>query len=124
MRPVATAPASMRRGRIQYPTGVRRMAQGATTQPAQIDRFFAGPGARGDQWRDLVEAAEAWAGGTDNRAKIEAAFADVAVTEGFHAYPGAALLSALRDCIEAGDARGTAALARRITRALLTRSFR
>jgi arginine decarboxylase len=32
------------------------------TKPAQkrIDQFFSGPGARADDWRDLVEAAKTW----------------------------------------------------------------
>ena len=45
-------------------------------------------------------------------------------TEEFHAYPGRALISGLRECAAENDAQGTASLARRITRALLTRSFR
>ena len=31
------------------------MSKVASGQPGRIDRFFAGPGARGDQWRNLVE---------------------------------------------------------------------
>ena len=100
------------------------MTKAATSRAVQIDRFFAGPGARGDRWRTLVELAEAWSDGSGSRTKFEAAFAEVAVTEGFHAYPGPQLIAALRDQVEANDARATAALARRITRALLTRSFR
>jgi arginine/lysine/ornithine decarboxylase len=100
------------------------MSKGSSTQAVRIDQFFAGPGARGDQWRDLVEVAEAWAGGSDSREKFEAALADMTATEEFHAYPGAQLLTALRDHAVANDASATVALARRITRAVLTRSFR
>jgi hypothetical protein len=39
------------------------MSEGAIRHPVQIDKFFAGPGARGDQWRNLVELAEAWKSG-------------------------------------------------------------
>jgi arginine decarboxylase len=90
----------------------------------RIDHFFAGPGARGDQWRNLVELAEGWSRGSGSRAKLEAARAEMAATEEFHAYPGIALMTALRDHAAANDASATASLARRITRALLTRSFR
>jgi arginine/lysine/ornithine decarboxylase len=100
------------------------MPKGANRHPAQIDQFFAGPGARGDQWRDLVELAEAWSKGSGDRTKVEAALAEMTATEEFHAYPGLQLLAALRDHVAAGDAHATASLARRITRALLTRSFR
>ena len=100
------------------------MSKGANRRPPQIDQFFAGPGARGDQWRGLVELAEAWSRGSSDRAKVEATLAEMTATEEFHAYPGPQLLAALRDHVAAGDAGATASLARRITRALLTRSFR
>ena len=90
----------------------------------QIDRFFAGPGARGDQWRNLVELAEARSNGSGNRTEFEVAFAEVAATEGFHAYPGPQLIDALRRHLAANNASATATLARHITRALLTRSYR
>ena len=98
------------------------MSEGAN--PVRIDRFFAGPGARGDQWRNLVELAEAWSGGSVKRAKFEAALAEMTATEEFHAYPGLQLMTALRDHAAENDAQATASLARRITRAMLTRSFR
>ncbi len=71
-----------------------------------------------------MELAQAWSGGSGDRARLEAALAEMAATEEFHAYPGAPLMTALRDHAAANDPRATEALARRITRALLTRSFR
>src|SRR5690349_8604545 len=100
------------------------MPSGASRHRIQIDRFFAGPGARGDQWRDLTESAEAWSNGAGDRAKVEAALAEMTATEEFHAYPGFQLIEALREHIAADDAHAAASLARRITRAILTRSFR
>src|SRR5215813_5565933 len=100
------------------------MRKEGSRHPAQIDQFFAGPGARGDQWRDLVELAEAWSKGSGDRTKVEATLAEMAATEEFHAYPGPQLIAALRDFIAKNDAHATASLARRITRAILTRSFR
>jgi arginine/lysine/ornithine decarboxylase len=90
----------------------------------RIDQLFAGPGARADRWRNLVELAEAWSNGAGDRAKFDPALAEMTATEEFHAYPGHKLLAALRNHAAAGDAQATASLARGITRALLTRSFR
>jgi arginine decarboxylase len=94
-------------------------------KPAQkrIDQFFSGPGGRADDWRDLLEAAKAWARGGD-RAKYDAALADLCVTEEFHGYPGLHLMAALREAAAGGDAATSLALATRITQALTTRSFR
>ena len=90
----------------------------------RIDQFFAGPGARGDRWQNLVELAEAWADGSGSPASFEDALADMMPTEEFHAYPGPQLLTALRDQAAADDPTATAAVTRRITRSLLNRSFR
>jgi arginine decarboxylase len=98
--------------------------QKEVTERVRIDRFFAGPGARADQWSHLMGLAEAWSEGRGERTTIETAITELMATEEFHAYPGGQLMSVLRDRISANDAYGTAALARRITRALLTRSFR
>ena len=99
------------------------MSNTSVSSSAGIDRFFAGPGARADRWRDLVELAEAWSSDASKKGGFEAALAEMTATEEFHAYPGPQLLSALRDHA-AKDATATAGLARRITRALLTRSYR
>ena len=100
------------------------MGEQVNRQTVRIDRFFAGPGARADQWYHLVELAESWSRGSADRATFEAALTELTATEEFHAYPGLKLMTALRDAAAANDAHATATLARRITRALLTRSFR
>ncbi len=100
------------------------MSKDNKRQSARIDKFFSGPGARADQWRELVDLAHAWVSGSSDRTKFEAALAEIGVTEEFHAYPGPKLISALRDHAAADDARAAVALAERISRALLTRSFR
>jgi arginine decarboxylase len=94
------------------------------SNPAQhrIDQFFNGPSGRADNWRDLVEAAKAWAAGRDNRAHYDALLNDLAVTEEFHGYPGQHLMAALKEA--SGDAAASHALGSRITNALMTRSFR
>jgi hypothetical protein len=69
----------------------------------RIDRFFAGPGARADQWSHLVELAQSWSRGSANRATVEVALNEMATAEEFHAYPGLKLISALRDAVAAND---------------------
>src|SRR6187455_338642 len=100
------------------------MPKAANPQQGRIDQFFAGPGARADLWRDLQDEAQAWVNGTGSRADFEKAFAEMAVLEEFHAYPGAQLLNALEDLAATDDARATSALVTRISSALLSRSFR
>jgi arginine decarboxylase len=96
-----------------------------TERPKQrIDAFFSTPAAREDRWRDLVDAAKAWAAGTVGRDAFDAALSNVAAIEEFHGYPGPALMEALRYHAEANDPTGTGTLAFRISTALLSRSFR
>src|SRR5262245_57662634 len=90
----------------------------------RIDQFFPGPGARGDRWQNLAELAEAWGDGSGSPASVEDALAEMIPTEEYHAFPGPQLMSALRDHVARDDAAATVALARRITRSLLNRSFR
>jgi arginine decarboxylase len=99
------------------------MSKDAKPAEKRIDQFISGPGARADDWRDLVEAAKAWARGGE-RTKYDAALADLSVIEEFHGYPGLHLMAALREAASAGDAAGSLSLATRITQALMTRSFR
>ncbi len=90
----------------------------------QVDIFFATPGAREDRWRDLVDAGKKWIAGNGSRVAFESALDDAGAIEEYHGYPGPSLMAALRDHAESDDAAGAAALAWRISSALLTRSFR
>ena len=89
------------------------MSGDAGRNAVRIDRFFAGPGARADQWCHLMELANAWANGTGDRAAFEAALAEMTPTEEFHAYPGHQLMAALREHAAADDAHAAATLCRR-----------
>ena len=80
----------------------------ANNRSAGIDRLFATPGARADRWRNLTELAESWAKDSGSRAKFDAALADMAATEAFHAYPGAQLLAVLRNSATNDDPQATA----------------
>ena len=71
-----------------------------------------------------MELAERWVRDPASRGELNAALAEMVPTEEFHAYPGLKLMTALREAAAANDAHATATLARRVARALLTRSFR
>lgn len=100
------------------------MPKESKPQERRIDQFFAGPSARADRWQALHDAARAWVSGAKNRNEFEEALDDLTATEEFHAYPGIHLMTALRDCVPADDARSAAALIAKICRAVTTRSFR
>jgi arginine decarboxylase len=104
--------------------GELSMNDAADMPPQRIDVFFSTPAARADRWRDLVDAAQAWAAGRGDRAAFASALDAVSTIEEFHGYPGPQLMTALRDSAEMDNAAATAALAWRISSALMTRSFR
>jgi arginine decarboxylase len=91
---------------------------------SRIDNFIMIHAGRADAWRDLTHCADAWARGRAGRSDIETRLGALLATEGFFAFPGAKLLAELRERIAAEDATGAGALARRISGALLTRSYR
>jgi arginine decarboxylase len=95
-----------------------------TADTVRIDQFYAGPGARADRWREVVDAAQAWSTGAGDRGKFEDALAHIGATEEYFAYPGPRLMGALRVAGATDDARTAATLAWRIATALVTRSFR
>src|SRR4051794_40046333 len=100
------------------------MAKEQPVQDQRIDQFFSGPGARADNWRFLVDAAQAWSKGTGQREQFDALFAPLEMTEEYHGYPGLRLMAALKEAASSGDASAAASLATRILHALQTRSFR
>ncbi len=100
------------------------MSKDTKNQDGRIDQFFSGPGARADNWRDLVDAAKAWSRSPGDHARFDALLAQLAVTEEYHGYPGPHLMAALKESASSDDATGTSSLAVRITQALQTRSFR
>ena len=89
----------------------------------QIDQFFLMHSARSDRWRDVMSCAEAWVAGKKERSDVEAALRGLSILEEFHAHPGLRQMRALNDLIAANDAKGTARLVRRISDAILTRSY-
>ncbi|MBB3316695.1 arginine decarboxylase [Rhizobium sp. BK181] len=91
---------------------------------AHIDQFLLIHQARADNWRAVTSLADAWAAKRGDRAALEAALANLAAVEEYHAYPGERLLTALRERIATDDASGAARLARRISNGLLTHAYR
>ena len=72
----------------------------------------------------LHAATRAWAGGRSDGKAAAAAIDELGAYEEFFAYPGARLLSTLRQRIATGDAEGAASLSRRISDAILTRAYK
>ena len=93
-------------------------------QTQRIDQFLLMHSARPDQWRDITHLAAACAAGRAERAALEAALGGMEALEAYHAYPGPVLLRELRERVASNDAPGAAQLARRISNAILTRSYR
>ena len=90
----------------------------------QLDEFLLIHSSRPDAWRDLMHLTDSWAKGTGTRGEVEARLASMEASEGYHAYPGPLLFGTLAEKCAASNAAGAARLARRISSALLTRSYR
>ncbi len=95
-----------------------------------VGMFSAGE-ARCDRWQDLAHAAQAAAarpaGGSaapESIAKLKALLLPLSALEGFHAYPGEALLGALREALEREDFPRFSRVATRVAKAVITGSYR
>jgi arginine decarboxylase len=84
--------------------------------------------ARNDRWGQLARRAETWArtrSATDAIAQeCAATLADLEVVEHYFAYPGAPLMTTLREQLEAASASAVAKLARRIASKIATGAYR
>src|SRR3954447_12223154 len=99
------------------------MTRAASQQTSRrIDHLYA----RADRWGDLASVAGRWANGTTDRDTVASAFAELSLQEEFHAFPGGRLMAALRDRldIERDSAQPFAALARRISAAVVTGDYK
>jgi arginine decarboxylase len=94
------------------------------TDAARIDQFLLMHSARDDNWRKITTLAEDWAAGRGKREDVEHAVAAMGPVEGYHAFPGAKLFGTLTEHTATNNAAGAASLTRRISNALLTRSYR
>jgi len=100
-----------------------------------ISRYSVGmfsPGeARCDRWQDLAHAAQtlvaqslSGASTKETLAKVEALLAPLEVLETFRAYPGEAMMSALKEALGRSDYSGFSRLTNRIAKAIITGSYR
>ena len=103
----------------------KRSAPSRSDQQDRIDNLFSLPGARADRWREPARRRPAPGRPAGRTARaVEAALDELGAYEEFFAYPGARLLSTLRQRIATGDAEGAASLSRRISEAILTRAYK
>ncbi len=93
-------------------------------ESARIDQFLLMHSARPDNWREIAVLAASWEAGKVGREKLDAALSAMEPVEGYHAFPGQKLFSALRDRVAANDSSDARRLARRISNSLLTNSYR
>jgi arginine decarboxylase len=108
------------------------MSSAVKSQSIRVDQFFTGAEARNDRWRTLLQQARQWemSATTDpsqastNRSRVQSAFEELLQWEGFYAYPGPGLLSLVAERVTSGDAVGTVRLARTISTAIVTHSYR
>ena len=95
-----------------------------------VGMFSAGE-ARCDRWQDLAHAAQtlvaqssSGASTKETLAKVEALLAPLGVLETFRAYPGEALMSALKEALARSDYSTFSRLTNRIAKAIITGSYR
>lgn len=106
----------------------------STQKPPElrVDQFFTVAEVRFDRWRRFLQDCSAWEASVKQQrpeqerqfAAASAAFSELLHWESFFAYPGENLLKSVADRIGSGDATGTSRLARSISIALLTHSYR
>ncbi len=92
-----------------------------------LDHFFSAVSARQDRWRDLGQAAQAWAtksGQAALRSECSRQLEQLKPFESLQAFPGVRLVRALEERIGSGDAQGTLRLVQRVASALMSRAYR
>lgn len=97
---------------------------GQTPVIERIDRLFSTPSARADRWRYFSDAVEAWANGRDDGTEAKRRLAALMPYEDYYAFPGDAGMQSLVAGVEASDIKAAADAARRISSAILTRTYR
>ena len=106
------------------------MSSAPKAQP-RVDQFFTGAEARHDRWRTLLRQSRQWESSIGKQKEAKSYQSQVLETleelrqwEDYFAYPGLNLLATLKDRITSGDAIGTTRLARAISTAIVTHSYR
>jgi len=110
------------------PSKEKHMAQQASTGKASMVDFFLGSEARRDSWSRLqaVTQSQLRGGGTNATlaAEVQALLEQLEPTESYWAYPGSALMRALRELLSAGDLTGFANAVHRIKLSIFSGSYR
>ena len=93
--------------------------------------MFSAGEARCDRWQDLAHAGQALvaqsSSGSSTKetlADVEALLAPLGVIENFHAYPGEAMMSALKEALGRSDYSSFFRITTRIAKAIITGSYR
>ncbi|MGJ7509834.1 decarboxylase [Variovorax sp. GT1P44] len=100
------------------------------TDDMSMADFFSAAEARRERWSRLQVCTEAYAGGIQKDRKdklageIRTLLDQIEPLEGYWAYPGANLMRALRELLDAGDASGLANAAHRIKASIFSGSYR
>src|SRR5881394_2119579 len=101
-----------------------------STSPSSVGMFSAGE-ARSDRWQELSHAAQTLAAqsssGSSTKetfASAEALLASLTTMESFRAYPGEAMMSALKDALARRDFSSFSRITNRIAKAIITGSYR
>src|SRR6478735_969224 len=97
---------------------------------SSVGMFSAGE-ARCDRWQELAHAAQVLvaqsSSGSSTKetlAAVEALLTPLSVMETFRAYPGEAMMSALKDALGRSDYSGFSRITNRIAKAIITGSYR
>src|SRR5256885_16724937 len=101
-----------------------------STSPSSVGMFSAGE-ARSDRWQELAHAAQTLAAqsssGSSTKetfASAETLLASLTTTETFRAYPGEAMMNALKDALARRDFSSFSRITNRIAKAIITGSYR
>ena len=93
--------------------------------------MFSAGEARCDRWQDLAHAAQTLVAQSssgsstkETRATVETLLAPLTAMETFRAYPGEAMMSALKDALGRSDYSGFSRITNRIAKAIITGSYR
>src|SRR5437667_9822815 len=97
---------------------------------SSVGMFSAGE-ARCDRWQELAHAAQTLVAQTasgastpETLATVNRLLAPLGVLETFHAYPGEAMMSALKDALARADYSSFSRITNRIAKAIITGSYR
>ena len=93
--------------------------------------MFSAGEARCDRWQELAQAAQTLAAQSssgspskETLAEVEALLEPLGVLETFHAYPGEAMMSALKEALTRSDYSSFSRITNRIAKAIITGSYR